>query len=307
MNSLISKITVGLIFVIVLVLIGSSANGQGMVFSITEDNDFFTGTDRYFTNGLHIEVQIEKLKSSLNGILPAFTGFETIYHGVGITQNIYTPTNKVDSEYLQNDLPYSGTLFASLNRVSVNTNRSLRLNTEIIGGLLGPHAYSGEVQAGVHRLIHNKVPRGWNNQLPSDLIINYRFELIKTLLQNHYMALQTNASINTGTILNDIGAGVLLKTGMLHPAMQDLIYHGKQISVYFFGGISYTYVISNRLLSASHVSRIPIARQVYSYQYGLEVSFHSFKLAYTLHAATRQRIDIEGHRYGSITLAFRIV
>ncbi len=289
-------------------ILSINARGQNVAFSITETNDYFTGTDQYFTNGIHLELQFRKTNDFLlTPILPVFPGFKTLYYGLGITQNMYTPSNKNSLEFLPGDLPYAGMLFASVYRVSVNKRNTLRLITEFNGGLLGRQAYSGEVQAGFHRLIKDKVPSGWENQLASDLILNYRFEVIKKLIQTQHLEVFANGNLNTGTILNDIGTGLTLKLGALNPTMQDLLYHNKKITAHLFGGGAYTYVIGNRLLGRSEANHVNISHHVYSYHYGAEVSSRSVKISYTVQTLSRQREDIGGHRYGSITVAFTII
>lgn len=280
-----------------------NAHGQRAAFSLTLENDIFTGTDQYFTNGLHLELQLEKINRPLvKFIVPVFPGFKTQFYGVGITQNIYTPANQISLEFLQHDLPYSGLLFLSLYRVSVNTKNTLRLTTEFNGGVMGPHSYSREVQAGFHRWINNEVPRGWENQLPSELILNYRFELTKSVLETHHVAVLPNANLNVGTILNEVSSGVMIKLGILNPSMQDFLHHEKKLIGHIFMGAEYTYVASNQLLG-----NVSITHNVYSYQYGAEVSSRSFKISYAVHASTKQREDINAQQYGSITMTFRII
>ena len=297
------------IIVAALVFISPDIKGQKVVFSMTGENDYFTGTDRYFTNGLHLELQFDNTNSPLlRQILPTFPEFKTIYYGVGITQNIYTPGDLNTSKFLPHDLPYSGTFFASLYRVSVNSKNTLRLTSEFDGGVMGPQAEAGEVQTWFHRLIHDKLPQGWRNQVNSDLIINHKFGLTKTIIQNNYAAVLTDAKLNIGTVMNTVGSGVIVKLGVLSPAMQDLFHHEKKITANLFFGAGYTYVAGNRLLGArQELNLVPITHDVYSYQYGAEVSGRSFKISYTVSAISKQRDDIQGHRYGSIMLAFRII
>ena len=80
------------------------------------------------------------------------------------------------------------------------------------------------------------------------------------------------------------------------------------ITANIFFGAGYTYVSSNRLLVVGQeLNHSPVTHDVFNYQYGVEVSGRSFRISYTVNATSRQRDDIEGHRYGSITLAFRII
>lgn len=276
---------------------------------MTGENDYFTGTDRYFTNGLHLEIQFNRANGHLiQQILPMFPGFRTTYYGAGITQNIYTPGSITTTKFQPHDMPYSGTLFGSIYRVSVNTKSTLKFSSQFDGGVMGPQAESGEVQTWFHRLIHDKLPQGWANQVASDLIINYKFELTSTIIQTSHAALLTEAKLNMGTVMNSAGSGVTLKLGLLSPTMQDLFHHEKKITATLFLGAGYTYVASNRLLSARQELNIdPINHNVFNYQYGAEISGRSFKISYTVNGISRQRNDIEGHRYGSITLAFRII
>lgn len=147
--------------------------------SVYFENDLFTGTDRFYTNGVKLSwtsADLEKFADTpyASGLLPLIDRIPYINSPVfqknlafSIGQNIYTPDDTEATERLGNDRPYAGWLYLGLGFVWKNAEvrNSLVLNV----GVVGSWSYAEEAQRLVHEARGLKVPRGWDNQLHNEL------------------------------------------------------------------------------------------------------------------------------------------
>ena len=77
----------------------------------TLDNDIFSNTDYYYTNGFKLELVIPGLnKSPINKIFATTRHIDIDICGFSITQNIYTPTNPDTKDVLLGDHPFASYL-----------------------------------------------------------------------------------------------------------------------------------------------------------------------------------------------------
>ena len=147
--------------------------------SIYFENDLFTGTDRFYTNGVKLSwtsADLEKFADTpyASGLLPLIDRIPYINSpdyqknlAFSIGQNIYTPDDTEATRALDNDRPYAGWLYLGLGFVWKNAavRNSLVLNV----GVVGSWSYAQEAQRLVHEARGLKVPRGWDNQLHNEL------------------------------------------------------------------------------------------------------------------------------------------
>jgi lipid A 3-O-deacylase len=122
---------------------------------LQENNDFFKpigNNDEKYTQGLR-----------LSNIREDDTGSHVYYFG----QSIYTPSDKQTEDYLPNQRPYSGYLYAGYDARYVrspNVQDTLGVNV----GMVGPASLAGQAQNTVHRLIGQKTAKGWDNQIHNE-------------------------------------------------------------------------------------------------------------------------------------------
>lgn len=149
------------------------------------ENDLFTGTDRYYTNGVKVSwttPDLEKFSDSafVRPILPVLDKLpfmnEADYQrnvAISLGQNIYTPDDTEATEVLENERPYAGWLYLGLGVVwkDARVKNSLNLNL----GVVGPWSLAEESQRYVHEFRHLAFPRGWDNQLRNEVgaVLNY--------------------------------------------------------------------------------------------------------------------------------------
>jgi hypothetical protein len=147
--------------------------------SIYFENDLFTGTDRYYTNGVKLgwtSADLEKFAdtSSASILMPLIRRLPFINSPYfqknlawSLGQNIYTPDNTEATEQLEGDRPYAGWLYLGLGLVwkDARVRNTLALNV----GVVGSWSLGEEAQRLVHEARDLAVPQGWDNQLHNEL------------------------------------------------------------------------------------------------------------------------------------------
>jgi hypothetical protein len=157
------------------VLAAPAAAERGPVLALTEENDWFTGTDRHYTQGARV-VYLGAESSQPHGLkdfAALVVRVDTWRWGVEIGQTIFTPENlraKFPQPY---DRPYAGWLFAgpALQRrgatpgIGVPVLETVQLQT----GVVGPAALAKEEQNAAHFMGGFGKAAGWRNQLLNEL------------------------------------------------------------------------------------------------------------------------------------------
>ncbi len=187
--------------------------------AFTYANDFFFGTDYYFTQGLTFDWASPALaRSPVNHLLPRGPAGSVRTHGVALRSDGFTPLSITDARIRVGDRPYAAYFYASLYRVSNQVGKKQRLTTAVEIGYLGPAAGGKFIQTKLHELTHNPTPRGWDNQVRSDAVLGYRASLDKQLLALGRRAeLIGRAEASLGTLYTYAGVGGRLRVGNFTP------------------------------------------------------------------------------------------
>lgn len=275
---------------------------------IREENDLFTRSDQYFSNGTQLGILLNRPLIGLTRIiLPTFSSFQDLEYGVNLTQNIYTPIRIEETEFLENDRPYAGTFFLSMYKNAVSKNGRLILRSELSGGVVGNQSQAADVQRFFHLISNSKPPQGWKNQVPSALLVNYQFDLSALVYKMGHLALLSSGKINAGTVLDDLAVGATLRFGFLPEAGKSFFQHGKKITAYLFAGGEQKYVIYNRLLATGfEKEEHPIEEWARTFNYGLEVAGQWFRFSYAVNWLSREREDLHTHKYGTFVIIFKV-
>ncbi len=178
------------------------SSSQGSTLIITEENDYFAGTDEHYTNGIKLNWISRDLKGYVEderlprfvmpylGVLPFVNRPGQVYNiGIALGQNMYVPQNTRATYPLPNDRPYAGWTYVSL---AVHAKTPTQLDTiETSVGIIGPSSLAGETQNTYHSLIGIQRVEGWNNQLknePGVLLTWQRTLRVKRVDFGHDMA-----------------------------------------------------------------------------------------------------------------------
>lgn len=160
------------------------------------ENDFFNPfteqTDRYYTQGMRLDLVWSQRGPDAN-FLPGLThrtwcslmcgeGAEkgAVRSGYAIGQNMYTPADIGIAAPQPYDRPWAGLLYASriasvsYEEPSLKAQRQDRIEATI--GIVGPAALAGETQILWHDIWGFTPPRGWDNQLRNEPVLQLRYD-----------------------------------------------------------------------------------------------------------------------------------
>ena len=113
------------------------------------------------------------------------------------------------------DRPFAATLTAGHVVVSRDRERGLTLTAELEGGVIGQAAGGKWQQVGIHKGTGNVIPRGWDNQIRNDLVLDYFLRLEKTLARAGNADFGVYGDMTVGTLYDNAALGVSGRVGAI--------------------------------------------------------------------------------------------
>jgi lipid A 3-O-deacylase len=192
------------------------------ILRIFYDNDFFAGTQRYYTHSLRAELIHPRFKDLWlsKRLLLRIGRRARTYYGLGIRQQAFSPEAIDARDIVPGDRPYAGSLELSHFLISNDSRNKLRLTTSLDLGLIGPLALGRMVTAN---------SQGWDHQIATDLIIGYRARLEKGLFESQNVDMQAFGQANLSTLQPHAALGAQLRIGILNPYFFTLHFTQKSI------------------------------------------------------------------------------
>ncbi len=204
--------------------VSDTPNAQENYIKLNYENDFFTATDRYYTQGIQLTVIHPAIKySPISKTLVRLKNATSNYYGATLEQNCFTPRSIRHTEGIfYDERPYTGTFFLSHHLASLNYKKQMALKTQIDVGGIGKCAKCEDEQKAIHRGLVNIQPVGWEYQLKNDVYLNYKLAFEKGLIHLKYIQLVAQTSLRAGTIYNDVSAGLNLRLGLFSNYFKNL-------------------------------------------------------------------------------------
>ncbi|TDE12948.1 lipid A deacylase LpxR family protein [Dyadobacter psychrotolerans] len=183
-------------------------------FRIHYDNDFFTKTDYYYTQGYSLEMVHPFLsKNPVSKILLQLKNSRS-KSGLAFEHYGFTPTSIKSNDILKADRPFAGVIMLKSFSISVDTIRRQRLASTLSLGMIGPAAFAGRMQATIHRWTEDPQPLGWQYQIRNNPVINYELAHEKELVNvPDILSVNTNVQARLGTLSDKVMAGLSLTLG----------------------------------------------------------------------------------------------
>jgi hypothetical protein len=190
------------------------ANG-GRLIRFDYANDYFTGTDRYYTQGVGLQYYDPALRRDpLMRLLPSLPGAEDSY-GLRVRNSGFTPTQLASNGPLTGDRPFAATLTLAHVLESADRERGWTLTSALDAGMVGQAAGGKWQQVGIHRISGNRIPLGWDNQIRNDLALDYELRLEKTIAACGNADFGVYGEAVAGTLYDNADAGVQGRVGAL--------------------------------------------------------------------------------------------
>ncbi len=330
------KIKAGLmgpIFLLVwLCCCGQSRKYPDRSFRMTIDNDFLNyrgrGTDRFYTNGIQLEYSYPKTGKRFLAdklFLHAESDSQDLAHW-GLTQLMFTPDNISDSSILENNRPYAGALFVTRGFTAFSSSLNLVLHSEINIGVIGPLSFAKNTQIWMHKMINYTKPKGWKNQIRTDIVLNYNINVDKPVYCGQKLQSNIELKSRVGTLFNDLGFGFGIKAGKLQPHTSHyqnnftLTKRSKktQSELYFFSKGELRLVLGNSLLQGGfihsykndgsdfyHIAEDDIKRLVSILEMGIVINKSRMGFSFSQNFISAEFKTTKAQLFGRLSLIYR--
>lgn len=283
-------------------------------FRLHYDNDFFTKTDYYYTQGYQFELVQPFLKyNPASKLLLRLNDSRTKY-GLSFEHYGFTPTSIRSDAILKNDRPFAGVILLKSFVISVNPIRKERLTTLLSTGMVGPAAFAGKMQATIHRWSGDAEPHGWQYQIRNDVILNYELNHEKELVNvPNIVSVNTNVQLRLGTFSDKIQTGATVTLGRFDSPFRDNEkVHARNFQLYAYaqpllGFVGYDATIQGGLfnrtspytLQADQINRI-----VFQNNYGIVAHVWKIYLEYYRTYLSKEFKSGNEHGWGGVKVGY---
>jgi hypothetical protein len=220
----------------------------------------------------------------------------------------------------KNDYPYSGAMMLEYGLQSFNGDRKYNLQSKITIGGMGQMSGAQQFQVGLHKLIGDEIPRGWDNQLQNDILINLQFGAEKGILESGIFDAVAGGKINAGTLIDNLEAYGNLRLGKINPYFGNLIaQNGSDGSAasrqshwqaYLFArcgaqAVAYDALLEGGIvLGKQNVYTSDINHLNTYFNYGITAVYHNFSISFTQKAYSSLVKGLKSQETGNLSLYF---
>jgi hypothetical protein len=106
-------------------------------FRLSYDNDFFSATDQYYTQGIDAELVLPQMSKLFTNKLLLRPKYRNTYFGVGLQHNGFTPASISSDDILYNDRPFAAVLLAKTFAIALDPIRKQRFSSSLYLGVIG--------------------------------------------------------------------------------------------------------------------------------------------------------------------------
>jgi lipid A 3-O-deacylase len=279
------------------------------------DNDYFTKTDEYYSQGVTFEYVHPSLKKNpVTKLLWKPFGTAAQY-GIGLNLFAYTPTSILSDSILYGDRPYNANISLKTFSIQVDDIHQQQISTAFSLGIMGPAALGFEMQDNIHKWLKNPRPHGWQYQTKNDIIINYQLNYEKQLLQagNNFL-LNTIAEARIGTLNNKLSGGFNFMAGRFNKRFRPVTYEKRKAEFYLYAQgrvnfIGYDASMQGGLFTRNNpyvIAAGDVNRVTFQADAGVIVNFNRFYLSYTQSILTKEFNGGTYHRWGGVSAGFAL-
>lgn len=278
------------------------------------DNDYFTSTDRDYTQGYNFELVSPKLtKNPINNLflLPKNSDFK---YGLSIEHIGFTPNNIGSDEIQFGDRPFAAAIMVKSFSIATDTIQKTRIVSSLNIGIIGPGAFGGDMQTAIHEATGNTIPKGWYNQIKNDIVLNYELTYEKQLLRFHnFLTIQTTTTLRIGTLFTNATAGLNATFGIVNSPFTS-VFHKNKFQLYLYSQpqincIGYDATLQGGLFNNKSVYTIndsDIKRFTAQNNYGIVLQYQGIYLEYSRCLSTREFNSGIAHKWGGIRIGVKL-
>ncbi len=285
-------------------------------FRLNYENDYFSATDMYYTQGMTLELVSPRLRKSplYNLLLTPIPGQRR--YGAGLEHDVYTPCSISSDAVIYGDRPFSACLFLKTYITTTDTIRKRRFTSNFSYGVMGEAAGAEKLQTAVHNFMpKNVAPRGWSNQVRNDLILNYQADYEQQLLclENVFL-IDAYCMARLGTLSSKAAVGATFMFGNFYSPYKSTLVNIDEFRVYIYDHpqaniVGYDATLQGGLFNKTSPYTIRtdnLNRITFENRFGLIFSFHDLYFEYFQSYITGEFKSGKEHHWGGIQIAFRI-
>ncbi|HUR12232.1 MAG TPA: lipid A deacylase LpxR family protein [Flavitalea sp.] len=285
--------------------------GSDHYFRFYYENDFFTASDEYYTQGIQFEWAHPRIKKFfLSKILVHLKEAPSI-HGIAVETEGYTPVYIDRSEVQYGDRPFASSILFKTFSISIKRETKIRIASTFTAGVIGPAAGGKEIQTSIHRWIGYTLPTGWVNQVRNDVVLNYQVNMEKNLVQGNVFRLLGDVSARAGSYSTKFRGGFSVIVGK-SPSLFENPLHGKKLFYYVYmqpqvNFIGYDATLQGGLFNRSSPYTIAaknISRITFQDRLGVVVMKGNIYLEYFQYYLTKEFSSGHMHRSGGIQVGY---
>jgi lipid A 3-O-deacylase len=291
-------------------------------FRFNYDNDYFTATDYYYTQGINFEVVAPAYgKFFLARIL--YRGKEgSSQYGIAAEHNGYTPTSISSDQIQYGDRPFVAALMFKVFAMTDRPATRDRITSSFTTGIIGPAAGGYEMQREIHARIHATTPMGWQYQIANDIVLNYEIGYEKNLARaRDILLVNMLGTLRAGTLSTKATAGAVVMFGRLNSKILS-VFDGtgapfnptKNLRFHAYAQplinvVGYDATLQGGVFNQSSpytIAANDISRITGQINYGVVVTFNSMYLEYYKAAITKEWESGMTHRWGGIRVGVKL-
>lgn len=273
------------------------------------ENDFFTATDKYYTQGINMEAVSPVLAKLPIRVLLLRPENTVVQYGLALQSNVYTPTSITDASIRYGDQPYAASLMLQPFTISTDTARKQRITTMLSLGVMGKIAGGEWMQTAIHRNLNNVLPEGWDYKVANDAVLNYRLFYEKRLLHvDKIFALNATALADVGTLQTLGGAGINVMLGYFQSPYTGM--RSRRFSAYIYThaqgyAVGYDAMLQGGVFNRSSIYTInagDVTRFFADNRYGIVLRYAGLYIEYFQSMQTRRFSTGDPHAWGGVMI-----
>lgn len=297
-------------FITFFIFLSFFANSQEFTRSVSlqVDNDLYFGTDKYYSSGIILGYG----KVLENGFLFRPNNQSTVQLQLELGHKIFTPGDIDATNNLFFDRPFAGWLYGEASLKKASEKSILKLGLEI--GATGNASFGEDIQVWYHRVLGIEEKPSWFNQIPGELMANFKPGLVYSEIINDmtYLDLITESSLGTKDFFAEQWIGITTGSRNNLPTSSAFGLMGttSQREFYFFGRAGLRWVGHDSFLEGSWLNdnaRFTVDAKTFIFKINAGVHYakgrHVFDAGYFFNTKASEREA--SHSYLSLVYKLR--
>lgn len=274
-------------------------------FHLTWENDIFTATDRYYSQGIFL--QYENYNLDLNWLNRFFLPVPGIHRTLrcAVDQRGYTPSTIQSDTFLKGDRPYAATITYGTQFFSRSLSKNYILNWGIFAGFIGKPAFGEYTQKTIHRWINSPKPKGWEYQLNTGVVLDLNIGYTKLFFtRSKWLRMEIGNLLTLGNLTNDLRIRGGLKLGYIANRRQFYLYYTPELRM-----VAYDGTLQGALLVRPNEAVLPatsIEHLVSEQQIGIYLRYKPFYVTAHFHYQSKLFKAAMNHCWGGITVGYML-